>query len=234
MINKLFVVLFSFSLSLGAVASGMEDDPLIGKLMIGQFETRQTGGSDPAVLEAQGWIGKDLNKFWFKTDVERVGGVTEEAEIQALYSRAIAPYWDIQAGWRHDSQPGPNRDWAVIGVQGLAPYFFEVDFAAFIGESGRTAARLEAEYEILFTQRLILTPEIEVNVYGKDDAATGVGSGLADLEVGLRLRYEIRREFAPYIGVNWIRKYGDTADFARLEGEDIEDTQFVIGIRAWF
>lgn len=234
MINKILIALFSFCLSLGAVASGMEDDPLIGKVMIGQFETRQTGGSDPAVLEAQGWIGKDLNKLWFKTDVERVGGVTEEAEIQALYSRAIAPYWDIQAGWRHDSQPGPTRDWAVIGVQGLAPYFFEVDFAAFIGESGQTAARLEAEYEILFTQRLILTPEIEVNVYGKDDAATGVGSGLADLEVGLRLRYEIRREFAPYIGVNWTRKYGDTADFARLEGEDINDTQFVVGIRAWF
>ncbi len=234
MINKILIALFSFGLSLGAIASGMEDDPFIGKVMIGQFETRQTGGSDPAVLEAQGWIGKDLQKLWFKTDVERVGGVTEEAEIQALYSRAIAPYWDIQAGWRHDSQPGPNRDWAVIGVQGLAPYFFEVDFAAFIGESGRTAVRLEAEYEVLFTQRLILTPEIEVNVYGKDDAATGVGSGLADLEVGLRLRYEIRREFAPYIGVNWTRMYGDTADFARLEGEDINDTQFVVGIRAWF
>ena len=234
MISKLLIALFSFSLSLGAVASGMEDDPLIGKVMIGQFETRMTGGSDPAVLEAQAWIGKDLQKLWFKTDVERVGGETEEAEIQALYSRAIAPFWDIQAGWRHDSQPGPNRDWAVIGIQGLAPYFFEVDAAAFFGESGQTGARLEAEYEILFTQRLILTPEIEVNVYGKDDAATGVGSGLSDLELGLRLRYEIRREFAPYVGVNWTRMYGETADFARLEGEDINDTQFLIGIRAWF
>ena len=234
MINKLLIALFSFSLSISAVAGGMEDDPLIAKVMIGQFETRMTGGSDPAVLEAQGWIGKDLQKFWFKTDVERVGGETEEAEVQALYSRAIAPFWDFQAGWRHDSQPGPNRDWAVIGVQGLAPYFFEVDAATFIGGNGQIAARLEAEYEMLFTQRLILTPEIEVNVYSKDDTATGVGSGLSDLELGLRLRYEIRREFAPYIGVNWTKQFGDTADFARKAGEEVSDTQFLVGIRAWY
>jgi len=212
----------------------MEDDPLIGKVMIGQFEKRLTDGSDPTVLEAQGWLGKDLHKFWVKIDAERVGGETEEAEIQALYSRAIAPYWDFQAGWRHDSQPGPGRDWAVFGVQGLAPYFFEVDAAAFIGENGQTAVRLEAEYEMLFTQRLILTPDIKVNVYGKDDIATGAGSGLSDLELGLRLRYEIRREFAPYVGINWTNKYGDTADFARAAGENTSDTQFVVGVRAWF
>ena len=234
MINKLVIGLFSFSLCLNAVASGMEDDPLIGKVMISQLEKRSTDGSDPAVLEAQAWIGKDLQKLWFKTDVERVGGETEEAEIQALYSRAIAPYWDIQAGWRHESQPGPNRDWAVIGFQGLAPYFFEVDAAAFIGKHGRTAIRLEAEYEILFSQRLILTPEIEVNAFGKDDTATGVGSGLSDLELGLRLRYEIKREFAPYVGINWTKQFGSTADLSRLNGEDTRDTQFVIGIRAWF
>jgi copper resistance protein B len=130
--------------------------------------------------------------------------------------------------------PTPNRDWLAIGFQGLAPYFFEIDAAAFIGNNGQTALRLEAEYEVMLTQKLILTPEVEINAYSKDDEATGVGSGLSDIELGLRLRYEIRREFAPYIGVNWNKKYGDTANFSRDEGEDVSDTQFVVGIRAWF
>ena len=191
-------------------------------------------GSDPIVLEAQGWVGKDLNKLWVKVDVENVSGKTGEAELQFLYSKAIAPYWDVQVGWRHDKMPTPNRDWFAVGFQGLAPYFFEIDAAAFIGNNGQTALRLEAEYEIMLTQKLILTPEVEINAYSKDDEATGVGSGLSDIELGLRLRYEIRREFAPYIGVNWNKTYGDTANFSRDEGEDVSDTQFVVGIRAWF
>jgi copper resistance protein B len=202
--------------------------------MVGQFELRNTEGSDPIVLEAQGWVGKDLNKLWVKVDVENVSGKTDEAELQFLYSKAIAPYWDVQVGWRHDKMPTPNRDWFAVGFQGLAPYFFEIDAAAFIGNNGQTALRLEAEYEIMLTQKLILTPEVEINAYSKDDEATGVGSGLSDIELGLRLRYEIRREFAPYIGVNWNKTYGDTANFSRDEGEDVSDTQFVVGIRAWF
>lgn len=234
MINKILFLLLTSCLSLSAFASGMDDDPLLGKVMICQFESRLADGSDPIVLEAQAWLGKDLNKIWFKVDVERVDSETEEAEIQTLYSRAVSAFWDLQAGWRHDSKPEPGRDWAVIGVQGLAPYFFELDAAIFIGDKGRTAARLEAEYEVLFTQRLILTPEIKINVHGKNDVATGVGSGLSDVEFGLRLRYEIRREFAPYIGINWERAYGNTADFAREEGHDVSETNLVIGIRAWF
>jgi len=140
----------------------------------------------------------------------------------------------VQFGLRQDFQPSPSRSWVVFGFQGLAPYFFEVDTALFIGESGRTALRLEAEYELLFTQRLILTPEVEINFYGQNDRDLGLGSGLSDLEAGLRLRYEVRREFAPYIGVNWNKSFGNTADFARDEGEDTDDFQWVIGLRAWF
>mgnify|MGYP003624503431 FL=1 len=224
-------------LLLGAVnlaLAGVEDDPLLGKVMIDQLEVRDADENNPVVLAAQGWLGKDLQKLWFKTDVERVDGETEEAELQALYSQAIAPYWDVQVGMRQDFQPTPSRTWAVIGLQGLAPYFFEIDTALFIGESGRTALRLEAEYELLFTQRLILTPEIEVNIYGQNDADIGIGSGLSDIEAGLRLRYEIRREFAPYIGVNWNKSFGDTADFARSAGEETDDLQWVIGVRVWF
>lgn len=232
--KKLFVTLMCLLASANSMAGGRSDDPLLGKVMIGQFEVRDADGSDPIVLEAQAWLGKDLHKFWAKADVERVGSETEEAELQFLYSRAVAPYWDLQVGLRHDSRPKPNRDWLAVGVQGLSPYFFEIDTAAFIGEDSRTALRLEAEYEMLFTQKLILTPEVEFNFYGKDDPELGIGSGLSNAEVGLRLRYEIRREFAPYIGINWTKLFSGTADFARDEGEKTSDTQIVAGIRAWF
>jgi copper resistance protein B len=212
-----------------AVASA-EDDPVLTKTMIDQLEVRDADGENPQVLEAQGWLGQDLQKIWIKVEAEQTDGETEEAELQALFSKSIAPYWDFQLGYRKDFQPSPDRDWAVIGFQGLAPYFFEIDTALFIGDSGRTALRLEAEYELLFTQRLILTPEVEANFYGQNDPDTGTGSGLSDVEVGLRLRYEIRREFAPYIGVNWSKKYGTSADFA----DDSDDTQLVFGVRAWF
>lgn len=216
------------------VIAASKDDPLLTMVLIDQLEVRNANDDNPLVLEGQGWIGKDLNKLWLKVELERVDGVTEEAELQALYSKAVAPYWDFQVGLRQDFKPTPERTWAVIGFQGVAPYFFEVDTALFIGESGRTALRLEAEYELLFTQQLILTPEIEANFYGQNDKDLGTGSGLSDIELGLRLRYEIRREFAPYIGVNWSKKFGQTAGFSRSEGEDVSDTQFVLGIRAWF
>ena len=218
----------------GLVAAASKDDPILTKVLIDQLEIRVTDGPNPWVLDAQAWIGRDLNKLWFKTEVEVVDGNTEEAEIQALYSRAIAPYWDLQAGWRRDIRPTPSRDWFAIGVEGLAPYWFEVDAAAFVGEGGQLAGRLKAEYEWMFTQKWILSPEVEMNLYSKNDEAAGIGAGLSDMELGLRLRYEVRREFAPYIGVNWTGKFGNTADFARDEGEDTSDFQFVAGIRAWF
>ena len=226
-------LLLMFS-SVNSALAGGKDDPLLGKVMIDQLEVRDADENNPVVLAAQGWLGKDLQKLWLKTDVERVNGGTEEVELQALYSQAIAPFWNVQVGVRQDFQPTPSRTWAVIGLQGLAPYFFEIDTALFVGESGRTALRLDAEYELLFTQRLILTPEIEVNFYGQNDADLGIGSGLSDIEAGLRLRYEIRREFGPYIGVNWNKSFGNTADFARSAGEEIDDLQWVIGVRAWF
>jgi len=217
-----------------AAAAGMEDDPLLTKLMIDQLEWRGGDDPDPLVLEAEAWIGRDLNKLWLKSDLEYVDDDTEEAELQLLYSRAVAPFWDLQLGWRRDIRPNPIRDWFAMGFKGVAPYWFEVDAAVFLGESGRSAARLDAEYELLFTQRLILTPELTLNLHGKDDPDTATGSGLSDLQLGLRLRYEIRPEFAPYIGLNWIRLFGGTADYARAEGADATDLQVVFGLRAWF
>lgn len=211
-----------------------EDDPLLLMGILDQLEMRDTSGDNTLSWSAQGWMGKDLRKLWVKTEGERAGGDTDEAELQFLYSKAIARYWDLQFGVRHDFEPSPSQSWAVIGVQGLAPYFFETDVALFIGKSGRTALRFESEYELLLTQRLIFTPEIEVNFYGQDDVDIGIGSGLSDLEFGLRLRYEIRREFAPYIGVNWSRLFGNTKDFARIAGKSTSDAQMVIGLRMWF
>jgi copper resistance protein B len=210
------------------------DDPLLTTVIVDQLEVRDADGANPVALEAQLWIGKDLNKLWLKTDIERRNGETEEAEVQALYSRAITPFWDIQMGVRHDSKPTPTRTWGVIGVQGLAPYWFDIEAGLFIGKYGHTAARFSVEYELLLTQRLILSPDIEINVYGQNDLETGTGSGLADATAGLRLRYEIRREFAPYVGINWTRKFGNTADFVRSKSESPSDTELVVGFRAWF
>ncbi len=225
--------LLAMGLSLPVFAGG-KDDPLVYKVMIDQLETRIGDGPNPLVLEADAWVGYDLHKFWFKTDVERVDGETEEAEVQLLYSRAIAPFWDFQAGWRRDIKPKPDRDYLALAFKGLAPYLFEVDAGLFVGESGRVNARLDAEYEYMFTQRWALSPELTMNLYSKDDEERGIGSGLSDISLGVRLRYEIRREFAPYIGVNWSKQFGDTADFAEAEGEDTSDTRIVAGIRAWF
>ena len=224
----------AFAITAPAAHAGGKDDPFLIMGKLDQLEVRDTEGDDPLVLEGSVWAGYDLNKFWLKAEAERLDDESEELELQALYSRAVSAFWDVQVGIRKDFKPEPDREWGVIGLQGLAPYLFEVDAALFVGGSGRTALRLEAEYEFMFTQRLILSPEVELNAYGHNDRDTGVGSGLADIEAGLRLRYEIRREFAPYLGVNWSKKYGNTADFAAAHGEDIEDTQFVLGIRAWF
>ena len=232
MVKKLLLfIIFIFS---SIAWADMEDDPLLVSLFVNQFESRDTDGDNTVEWDTDAWLGKDLNKLWIKSEGEYTDGETEEAELQLLYSRAIATYWDFQAGWRTDLQPQPARQWLVLGFQGLAPYFFEVDAAVFVGDNGRTAARLDAEYELLITQRLILTPEIEFNFYGKDDPSIDVGSGLSEMEVGLRLRYEFRREIAPYIGMNWTKKFGNTADFVKAEGEETDDVQFVIGIRAWF
>ncbi len=231
--KSIVAVMMFVGLSSTALAGGA-DDPLLYKVMVDKLELRNANGPDALVLEADAWVGYDLNKLWIKTDVERVNGNTEEAELQFLYSRAVAPFWDFQVGWRHDIKPKPTRDYLALGFKGLAPYQFEVDAGLFIGESGQVNARVDAEYEYMFTQKLILSPEVAVNLYSQDDAEVGIGSGLSDMELGLRLRYEIRREIAPYIGVNWTRKFGQTADYAKAEGEGASDVQLVAGIRIWF
>lgn len=182
----------------------------------------------------QGWLGTDLDRLWLRSEGERVDGRTESADLEVLYGRSVAPWWDVVAGVRHDFNPGGSQDFAAIGVMGLAPYMFEVQATAYIGQAGQTAARIEVEYEMLLTNRLILQPVVEVDFYGRNDERRGIGSGLSTAEAGLRLRYEITRQFAPYVGIVREQAFGRTADLRQAEGEDSNDTRVIAGFRIWF
>ena len=218
----------------------VEDDQVFSFLLFEQLEYRNNEGPDTFSWDAQSWIGGDYNRFWVKTegDDNSFGNDGGEVEVQALYSRLIAPFWDFQAGFRYDwlygNGPDRSRAFAVIGVQGIAPYEFDIESALFISEDGDVSARLTAEYDVLLTQRLVLQPRFELNVAVQDAEDFGVGDGFNDVELGLRLRYEIKREFAPYIGISWDRKLGNTADITRRQGEEVSNLAAIIGLRLWF
>ncbi|AYG43294.1 copper resistance protein B [Pseudomonas sp. Leaf58] len=212
----------------------MHDSAINSLFLLDQLEYQDADEGSALAWDASGWIGGDINRLWIRSEGERTNGVTEDAELQLLYGRSVSPWWDVVAGVRQDFKPESPQTWAALGIQGMALYDFEAEATAFIGENGQTAARLEGDYDILLTNRLILQPTAEANFYGKNDPERGVGSGLANTEVGLRLRYEIVRQFAPYIGVSWSRSYGKTADFIRDEGGDGDEARFVAGIRMWF
>jgi copper resistance protein B len=212
----------------------MDDTARTGMVLFDQLEWRNTAEGNAAVWDAQAWYGGDTNKVWLRSEGERVAGTTQNARTDLLWDHRFARWWSVQAGGRQDFGAGPARTWAAIGVQGLAPYWFTTEATFYVGEQGRTAVRLKSEYELLFTQRLILQPEGEANFYGKADPERQLGSGLSDLDLGLRLRYELRREVAPYIGVVWSRQFGATADRVQESGGNPSDLQFVAGVRAWF
>ena len=185
-------------------------------------------------VETTGWVGRDRDRLWFRAEGDSDNGRLADAEAHVLYGRKFARWWDLVAGVRQDFNPGPSRTWAAVGVQGLAPYWFEMEATFYIGESGRTHARFDVEYELLLTNRLVLQPLVEVDVYGKSDPERGIGAGLSTIDTGLRVRYEIRRELAPYIGVTWNRKFGQTAELAEAAGKDRGGARFVAGLRLWF
>ena len=212
----------------------MDDTARTAKVLFDQLEWRNPAEGNATVWDAWGWYGGDYNKAWLRTEGERVGGTTQNARADLLWDHIFARWWSVQSGGRRDFGEGPARTWAAIGVQGLAPDWFDTEATFYVGDQGRTAVRLKTEYQLLFTQRLILQPEGEANLYGKPDPPRQLGSGLSDLEIALRLRYEVRREFSPYVGVVWSRRFGGTADRVRQSGGDVSDVQFVAGLRAWF
>lgn len=215
----------------GAVMAG--EKPL-AMLLIDRLEYFDGRDGNGVALDAQGWYGTDANKLWVKAEGERSAGRLQDLRTEALWAHPIGIYWNTQLGVRHDFGTGPDRTWAAFGIQGLAPYWFDVEATFYVGPSGRTAFRFESEYELPLTQRLILQPRFEANLYGRDDPQRGIGSGLSDAAAGLRLRYEFTRKFAPYVGVEFERKFSRTADFARNAGEPAFDPRLVAGIRFWF
>ncbi len=199
-----------------------------------RMETQVRQGEDLYLWDIQGYYGGPTERLWFKSEGEGAfDEKPEDAEVQALYARAFMPFWDVQAGIRQDFA-GPDTTHAVIGVQGLAPYIFEIDAALFLSTRGDLTARIEAEVDQRITQRLILQPRIEANLAAQDIPALGIGAGLDQIEVGARLRYEFAREFAPYIGIEQSWRTGAGADFARARGEDPSVTSLIAGIRFWF
>jgi copper resistance protein B len=205
------------------------------KVVIDRLEARFRNGRDGYAWDADAWYGGDIEKLWLKTEGEgEFGGSVEQAEVQGLWSRAIDPWFDLQLGIRQDFRPDPERTHLVLGVQGLAPYWFEVDAALFLSTKGELTARLEGEYDLRLTQRLILQPRAEIDLALQDVPEIGIGAGLSSGEIGARLRYEIRPTFAPYVGVQYERAFGDSARFARETGRAAGGWSLLAGVRAWF
>jgi len=211
----------------------MDDTAPSGMLLLDRLESFAGKDAHGQSWEAEGWYGNDTDKVWLRSEGEREGGRPRDGDAEAFWSHAVAPFWDTQIGVRRDIGQGPKRTWAAVGVQGLAPYWFEVEATAYAGSQGRTAARVRVEYELLLTQRLVLQPELEAQAYGKDDPERGIRAGVSRVEGGLRLRYEIRRSVAPYVGVAWEHLTGGTADLARADGRRVTDRRWVAGIRIW-
>ncbi len=216
------------------VEHAMNDDPVVTKLMVDELEWQDASPDEALAWNASFWIGREENRALLRTEGESVDGDVEDLRAEVLWWRPIAPFWNFVGGLRQDAGIGPGRTYALVGVEGLAPYWFHVEADLFGGERGQLGTRLESSYEIRLTNRLILSPRVELTAYSKDDEATGIGSGMSRLEAGMRLRYEFRREFAPYIGVEWNGLLDDTADLARAAGEPVRDTFVVAGLRFWY
>jgi copper resistance protein B len=215
-------------------AHAMLDNATQSFAMVDRLEVSDDDRGTSIAWEGHGWIGTDLDRLWLRSAGERTAGTVESAHLEALYGRSISVWWDVVAGLRHEFRPTEARTYAALGIQGLAPQRFAISATAYLGEHGYSAAHLAVEYELLLTNRLILQPLLELELNGKSDAARGIGAGLGHGEAGLRLRYEITRRFAPYLGLVHERSFGRTADLARSASMPESDTRGVIGLRLWF
>ncbi|AOU97880.1 hypothetical protein BI364_07805 [Acidihalobacter yilgarnensis] len=212
----------------------LADEKLFHAVRVDRLERVFTSHGNATAYDAQAWIGRDFDRLVIKAEGHVAQGKLQEATTQAFWSHALSTFWNGQLGVRHDNGVDPSRTWLAFGFEGLAPYWFETDVTAYVGSQSRTALHAATEYDLRITQRLILQPRIEANLYGKRDAARNIGSGLSDVSAGLRLRHEFGRQFAPYVGVEWAGKFGETADLARAAGEPARTTRWVAGLHFWF
>ncbi|GAA0678165.1 copper resistance protein B [Sphingomonas insulae] len=207
----------------------------MNQILFNLAEVQVRSGRDGYRWDGAAWFGGDIHRLVVKSEGEGAfADRIERAEVQAVYSRALDPYWNLQAGIRQDLEADARRSYATIGVEGLAPYWFDVEGALFLSDKGDVLARVEAWYDQRLTQRAILQPRVELNLAAQDMPGSRIGAGLSTAEIGLRLRYEFKRELAPYIGMSWERNYGATARYARADGDDGGGLAFVAGLRAWF
>jgi copper resistance protein B len=201
----------------------MHDDPLLAKLQLDNLESvHSSDGGNSQQWDGRFWVGHNLDKLWIRSEGSRARGRIEEGDVEALWGHAVSPFWNLMLGARHD-----------LG-SGLAPYEFDFEATAYIGPAGRTALRVKTSQDWLFTQKLILTPELDMNAYGRADPRRDLGAGVSDASLSFRLRYEFSRKFAPYIGYAWVHKFGATAGMARSAGQPVSDRQILLGVRVWF
>jgi copper resistance protein B len=229
-----FLVMALVTLAPLAALAGGADDPLLAKLMVDRLEARDGEEASAALWEADAWIGRDIDKLWIKASGESVDGGTVASEVDLLYSRAISPFWDLQAGFRRQFEPGPSRDWVGAGFRGEAPYLLETDINLFVDKDSQAELRIEFEYEYMLSRRWVLLPALEGSLFSKNEPELGIGSGLASLELGLRLAYEINRQIAPYLGVQYEKQFGNTADYSEAAGDPDSETFWVAGLGFWF
>jgi copper resistance protein B len=209
------------------------DQRLNGFVLFDQLEWRAGSGPGSIAWSNTGWVGGDVNRVWFRTEGEGGESRLDEARLHLLYGRAIARWWNVVAGVRQDLQPGAQT-WLAVGLQGLAPGFFDIEATAYLSDESQTAAHVGIGYDVLITNRLVLQPVVETDVYGKPNASIGVGSGVSSGEAGIRLRYQFTREFAPYVGVSWQRAFGATADLDHDATVPNGTPRLVTGVRVWF
>jgi len=226
--NLLKTTILSMSLATALFAGGMDDDPLNYKVTL---DALQIEHSDKKVFtwDTNAWVGYDLNKVYIYSEGEKVKDASTESENQIVWSNAIAPYWDIQYGLGYDKGEENNKKWAVFAFSGMAPYFFETRTAFLLSDDGNIGVRAEAEYTALITQRLSLNPSASISAYTKDDETMEIGKGLSNIGINMNLKYEITREFAPYIGISYSRNFGNTNDMNK-----VNEINLVTGVRIWF
>jgi copper resistance protein B len=228
------------NINLGAVqyyggAMPVMDDPFLTHVLLEQAEARIGGTGAQFRYDGQGWAGTDTDKLWIKSEgLVGQDGRFGDGQHEVLYDRAVSTFLDLQGGVRVDLDDGPTRTWAAFGVQGLSVYDFDVEATGYASDRGRFAARLKGSYDLPLTNRLFLQPEVEANFYPKADPQRAVGSGLSDMDAGVRLRYEITRKIAPYVGLTYAGYFGQAQHLARDLGDRVQDVRFTIGVRSWF
>lgn len=206
-----------------------------GAVMIDQLEYRAVSGRDGYAWTGTAWYGGDMDRIAFASEGEGAfGHRPERAETRLVWRHALNPWWNLEAGVRHDFSPSPQRTYATIGIEGLAPYWFEVEGQVFVSTRGDVHLRVGGYHDVRLAGPLVLQPDAEVNVALQDVPALGIGAGVERIELGARLRYELSPQFAPYLGIHWERKLGATADHARADGERASAVSAVAGVRVWF